>query len=112
VYRQVRVKLPLQVYRAVLHALIKALAPEMHSAGFWRGRHHTFLFDGSSFSMLDIPELQKHFGQPRNQNRGCGFPGDRILAMFHAGTGFSAGGIDPGAAKPRDGWCYTSCDHK
>jgi hypothetical protein len=95
----------LQVYRAVLRALIKALAPETQSAGFWLGRHHTTLVDGSSFSMPDTLELQKHFGRRGNQNRGCGFPVDRILAMFHGGTGFSAGAIDPRAPKPRDGWC-------
>jgi Transposase DDE domain len=87
-YCQARAKLPLQVYRAVLRALIKALVPETHSAGLWLGRHRTFLVDGSSFSMPDTPELQKHFGQPGNQRPGCGFPVAHILAMFHAGTGF------------------------
>ncbi len=30
--------------------------------------------DGSSFSMPDTPELQAAFGQPGNQEPGCGFP--------------------------------------
>ena len=47
----------------------------------------TLLIDGSSFSMPDTPELQKEFGQPGNQEPGCGFPVAKILALFHAGTG-------------------------
>jgi hypothetical protein len=76
----------LAVLRGVLGNLIKALVPDTLREGLWRG-HRTFLIDGSSFSMPDMPELQKHFGQPGNQAPGCGFPVAKILALFHHGTG-------------------------
>jgi hypothetical protein len=87
-YCQARANLPLRVFQAVLRALISALVPDTHTEGLWLGRHRTFLADGSAFSTPDTPELQAHFGQPGNQKPGCGFPVARILAMFHAGTGF------------------------
>lgn len=85
-YCQARARLPLAVFRAVLGFVIRALVPRTEAEGRWRG-HRTFLVDGSSFSMPDTPELQRHFGQPGNQAAGCGFPTAKILALFHAGTG-------------------------
>jgi hypothetical protein len=54
------------------------------ATGLWRG-HRTWLVDG--VSMPDTPGLQRAFGQPTNQARGCGFPVALVLALFHAGTG-------------------------
>jgi hypothetical protein len=85
-YCQARARLPLAVFRAVLRFVIGALVPRAEVEGRWRG-HRTFLVDGSSFSMPDTPELQRHFGQPGGQAPGCGFPVAKILALFHAGTG-------------------------
>jgi hypothetical protein len=85
-YCQARARLPLAVFRAVLRFVIRALVPRSDAEGRWRG-HRTFLVDGSSFSMPDTPELQRHFGQPGGQAAGCGFPVAKILALFHAGTG-------------------------
>lgn len=85
-YCQARIRLPLAVFRAVLRNLIEALVPLTEAEGRWHG-HRTFLIDGSSFSMPDTPELRRHFGQPGNQESGCGFPVAKILALFHAGTG-------------------------
>jgi hypothetical protein len=70
----------------VLRFVIRAIVPRTEVEGLWRG-HRTFLVDGSSFSMPDEPELQRHFGQPGGQAPGCGFPVAKILALFHAGTG-------------------------
>ena len=84
-YGLARDLLPLPVFQAVLHDLVKALIPETQAEGLWRG-HRTFLVDGSAFSMPDTPELQKQFGQPGTQTPGCGFPVAKILALFHAGT--------------------------
>jgi hypothetical protein len=92
-YCVARANLPMQVYQAVLRALIRALVPETHTAGLWLGRHRTFLSDGSSFSMPDTPALQAHFGQPGNQKPGCGFPVASLLVMFHAGTGLLLGAL-------------------
>jgi hypothetical protein len=85
-YCQARARLPLAVFQAVLRGSVNALVPVTEQQGLWHG-HRTFLLDGSSFSMPDTPELQKHFGQPGNQAPGCGFPVATLLAMFHAGTG-------------------------
>jgi hypothetical protein len=85
-YCQARARLPLAVFRAVLQWVTRALVPRTEVEGRWRG-HRTFLVDGSSFSMPDTPELQRHFGQPGGQAPGCGFPVAKILALFHAGTG-------------------------
>jgi hypothetical protein len=85
-YCQARARLPLAVFRAVLQFVTRALVPQTEVEGLWRG-HRTFLVDGSSFSMPDTPELQRHFGQPGGQAAGCGFPVATILALFHAGTG-------------------------
>jgi hypothetical protein len=37
--------------------------------------------------MPDTPTLQAAFGQPTEQQPGCGFPVARLLGLFHAGTG-------------------------
>jgi hypothetical protein len=84
-YCQARARIPLTIYRAVLRSLTQTLVPETCD-GRWHG-HRTVLLDGSAFSMPDTPELQTHFGQPSNQQPGCGFPVAKILALFHAGTG-------------------------
>lgn len=85
-YCMARALLPLEVFQIVLDGLVAALIPDTESEGLWHG-HRTFLTDGSSFSMPDVPELQKRFGQPAGQLPGCGFPVAKILALFHAGTG-------------------------
>ena len=42
------------------------------------------------FLHADTPELQKHFGQPRGQKIGCGFPVAHLLAMFDLHSGLLA----------------------
>jgi Transposase DDE domain len=86
-YCKARCRLPLQVLVTLLQRVASAWRNTMSDYGRWRG-HRTFHVDGSSFSMLDTPELQKEFGQPGNQKPGCGFPVAHILTLFHAGTGF------------------------
>jgi Transposase DDE domain len=87
-YCQARQRLPLSVLRYLLRALSHHLgASTMLDEGRWHG-HRTFLVDGSSTSMPDTPELQKHFGQPGGQKPGCGFPVMHLSALFHAATGF------------------------
>jgi len=55
-------------------------------SGSWHG-HRVILVDGSGFSMADTPALQKHFGQPGAQAKGCGFPTAHLLAAFDVETG-------------------------
>jgi hypothetical protein len=92
-YCQARGRLRLALFRALLQFVIRFLVPQTEREGRWRG-HRTFLIDGSSFSMPDTPELQRHFGQPGGQAKGCGFPVAKILALFHAGTGLLLDVID------------------
>jgi hypothetical protein len=86
-YCQARARLPLALFRCLLLLLKDRLPEPPPEEGRWHG-HRTFLADGSSASMSDTPELQKHFGQPGAQKPGCGFPVMHLLAMFHAATGF------------------------
>jgi hypothetical protein len=85
-YCTARLRLPLDVFAVLLQRVCDALIPEIEETGRWRG-HCTWTLDGSSFSMRDTPELQKYFGQPSAQAKGCGFPVAHMLALFHAGTG-------------------------
>jgi Transposase DDE domain len=86
-----RQRLPLRVFQRLLRRLAETLLPahggdQVDEEGRWLG-HRTFIMDGSSCSMPDTPELQRHFGQPGNQRPGCGFPVAHLLVLFHAGTG-------------------------
>jgi putative transposase len=85
-YCYARKRLPLALFEDLLQRVCDALYPELEQTGRWRG-HRTWTMDGSSFSMPDTPTLQKHFGQPSGQAKGCGFPVAHMLALFHAGTG-------------------------
>lgn len=86
-YCAARMRLPIELFERLLHQVVEALAPESRSDGRWHG-HRTWLMDGSGFSMSDTPELQKHFGQPGGQAKGCGFPVAHLLSLFDADVGF------------------------
>jgi Transposase DDE domain len=85
-YCDARSRLPLAVLQALLRRLVETCKPLTDTTGLWHG-HRTWLVDGTGVSMPDTPELQRAFGQPTNQAKGCGFPVARVLALFHAGTG-------------------------
>ena len=85
-YCQARKRLPLAVFQWLLEKTSAAFRSATSSTSRWLG-HRVWLADGSSFSMSDIPELQKHFGQPGNQRKGCGFPVAKWLALFDLSTG-------------------------
>jgi hypothetical protein len=75
--------------KARAKGIIHATPDEMTGATggpLWHGLR-AFLVDGSSTITPDTPELQKSFGQPKNQKPGCGFPVPKILALFDAFTG-------------------------
>jgi hypothetical protein len=74
------------LFRELLRRIVEQLGPEIDDTGTWHG-HRVFVADGSSFSMPDVPELQKHFGHPTGQEPGCSFPVAHLLALFHVGTG-------------------------
>jgi hypothetical protein len=84
-YCQARKRLPLAVFDWLVERTAAAVRTASDSTR-WLG-HRVWVVDGSSFSMPDGPELQRHFGQPGNQRKGCGFPVAKWLALFDVATG-------------------------
>jgi hypothetical protein len=85
-YCQARKRLPLAVYHGLLEKIAAMSRAATEGESRWLG-HRVWLVDGSSFSMPDEPELQRYFGQPGNQKKGCGFPVAKWLALFDLTTG-------------------------
>jgi hypothetical protein len=85
-YCQARARLPLRFFDLLLERFNRAVQRSAVDDGRWHG-HRTFLVDGSSCSMPDMPALQDAFGQSTEQRPGCGFPVAHLLGLFHAGTG-------------------------
>ena len=88
-YCQAGSRLPLALFHELLRRVTERIKPAMDETGTWHG-HRVFVADGSSFSIPDLPELQKHFGHATGQRPGCGFPVAHFLALFHVGTGMLA----------------------
>lgn len=84
-YCQARRRLPAGVLTDLAAQVARRLLGD-RSGTNWRGRR-TLLVDGSSFSMPDESSLQRAFGQPGAQAKGCGFPTAKLLALFDASTG-------------------------
>jgi len=84
-YCAARSRLPLAVLRRLLEQTCQATRGAQRTAR-WHG-HRTFFADGTSFSMPDVDPLRAHFGQPGQQQLGCGFPVAHVVAMFDAATG-------------------------
>lgn len=87
-YCQARSRLPLEFFERLQRRVTELVRARLPRAGCrrWLG-HRPFFLDGSSFSMSDTPELQKHFGQPAGQAPGCGFPTAHLMALFDHPTG-------------------------
>ena len=84
-YCAARARIPLDLLRHLLVQTCRA-ARGGQRASLWNG-HRTFLVDGSSFSMPDTAELRGYFGQPGQQQPGCGFPIAHLLVLFDAASG-------------------------
>jgi Transposase DDE domain len=85
-YCQARAKLPLRLFGLILERFGTTVQRSAVDEERWHG-HRTFLVDGSTCSMPDMPALQGAFGQSTEQRPGCGFPVAHLLGLFHAGTG-------------------------
>jgi len=85
-YCQARKRVPLAALRRLLQEAGLPLRVGARGDSCWRG-HRTWLIDGSSCSMSDTPALQKRFGQPSGQKKGCGFPVAHLLVLFDAASG-------------------------
>lgn len=87
-YCNARMRLPLALLEHLVTAVTHELLPESDDACRWRG-HRVWRGDGTGFSMPDTPELQAHFGQPGQQQPGCGFPVASLLVLCNQ-AGFIA----------------------
>jgi hypothetical protein len=85
-YCQARQRLPVEVPIAMLAHVVEQIKPLGQTALTWLG-HRVWLADGTTVSMPDEPELQAAFPQPSAQQRGCGFPVARTVALFCWATG-------------------------
>ena len=85
-YCQARMRVNLAALHLLLERCVAGLQQETFGAANWLG-HRVFHVDGSSFSMPDTSPLQAYFGQPGQQQPGCGFPVAHWLVLLHAGTG-------------------------
>lgn len=85
-YCKARMRVKLEVLGILLRRCVEQLHRETFAMSRWLG-HRVFHVDGSSFSMPDTAELQAHFGQPRGQRPGCGFPAAHWMALLHVGSG-------------------------
>lgn len=85
-YGLARARLPLALFEQLLSGVCRSLGSCLEESALWLG-HRVWLMDGSSCSMPDTEELQEAFGQPGQQQAGCGFPVAHLLTLFHASTG-------------------------
>lgn len=85
-YCQGRQRLPWSVFKHALRTAGETLEAQVDAKYRWLDRR-VWIVDGSSCSMPDTPELQRTFGQPDKQKRGCGFPVAKIVAMFAWASG-------------------------
>ena len=80
-YCQARKRLPLGVLGACMREIGQRLREEVGGTITWCGRR-VWLVDGTTCSMPDTPDLQRAFGQPVGQAKGCGFPVAKVVALF------------------------------
>lgn len=89
-YCRARMRLPLAAVEALLRSSSEAMRGGASGAAGGGGRWHglrPFLVDGTGTITPDTPALQKEFGQPKNQKKGCGFPVPKLLGLFDAFSG-------------------------
>jgi hypothetical protein len=86
-YCQARKRLPLAVLQVLLERVSAKVRQTTEASSLWLARHRIWIVDGSNFSMPDVDELRRHFGQPTGQRPGCGFPLAKFLALADVNTG-------------------------
>jgi hypothetical protein len=83
---QARQRLPLAVVKGLLGSVSDILDRRVpRDRRLWQ--HRVKVFDGSTASMPDTPDLQTDFPQPAGQKPGCGFPVIYFVALFCWSTG-------------------------
>src|SRR3954468_5187951 len=93
-YCKARMRLPLAALQQLLRDSAAELRRSLAGAGGGGGEDasrwcglRAWLVDGSSTITPDVPGLQKAFGQPKGQKKGCGFPVPKVLGLFDAFSG-------------------------
>ena len=94
-YCQARQRLPLAVFVEMLQHVGWQLQQSVDQAHRWLGRR-VWVVDGTTCSMSDTPDLQRAFGQPSGQAKGCGFPVAKVVAMI----GWASGAVLQAAIGP------------
>lgn len=84
-YCQARQRIPVKIFKQILRCITQN--SNLQSCNeLWNGRR-IYLIDGTSFSMPDTDGLNKQYGNPSGQKKGCGFPVSELLVMVHWSTG-------------------------
>src|SRR5580700_8819491 len=87
-YCQARQRLPLDVIRGLLAAMLR-WAPRSASTLALLGQR-VFVCDASSHSMSDTPQLRERFGLPPGVKPGVGYPVAKVMGLMDAATGLFA----------------------
>ena len=85
-YCKARRRLPLRVLQILIERVAATLRKATAESALWLG-HRIWIIDGTGFSTADVPELQRHFGQPSGQRPGCGFPTAHMVALTDLAAG-------------------------
>jgi hypothetical protein len=85
-YCDARQRLPVAGVAAVVEELSCNASRCNQSASTWQGRR-VLMCDATSATTADNGPLQKMWPQPSEQNKGCGFPVIKLLALMDLATG-------------------------
>lgn len=85
-YCKARMRLPLRLLQRLLRQSAEQMRQGQGPEGRWCGLR-AYLADGSSSIVPDTPALDRAFGHPTGQKKGCGFPVPKILGLFDAYSG-------------------------
>lgn len=85
-YCRARQRLPEKFLAALTRQTGKRLLLDAPARWFWHGRH-VKIVDGSTLSMPDTPDNQRHYPQIDAQQPGIGFPILRLVVVFSLAVG-------------------------
>jgi hypothetical protein len=86
-YCKARMRLPLGALQVLLRQSSAAMRCAAVDGQSLCCGLRVFLVDGSSTITPDTPALDKFFGHPTGQKKGCSFPVPKLLGLFDAFTG-------------------------
>ncbi len=85
-YCRARAKLSAAAIRDLSPEVVEELEQAADSSWLWKGRYHTQLIDGFTFTMPDTPANQAQFPHPKTQQPGVGLPIARAVAIWSLAT--------------------------